>query len=354
MPRIAQAAVVAREDTPGNKRLVAYVVAAGEQAPDASALRAHVAASLPDYMVPAAFVVLERLPLTPNGKLDRRALPAPDLTPAVMRGPRTAREEVLCALFAEVLGLERVGIDDNFFALGGHSLLATRLISRIRTTLDVELAIRSLFEAPTVEGLAQRVGDGEAARPALVPAPRPSEIPLSYAQRRLWFLDRLEGRRATYVIPLAVRLRGELDTGALEAALGDVVGRHESLRTIFPERDGVPRQQILDASTARPRLAIESVTEANLPDALASAARAGFDLSGEPPLRAHLFGLAADEHVVLLLVHHIAGDGWSLAPLARDLSRFYEARLQGTCGRSARPAGAICRLHAVAARRAGG
>ena len=209
---IAQAAVVAREDTPGNKRLVAYVVAAGEQAPDASALRAHVAASLPDYMVPAAFVVLERLPLTPNGKLDRRALPAPDLTPAVMRGPRTAREEVLCALFAEVLGLERVGIDDNFFALGGHSLLATRLISRIRTTLDVELAIRSLFEAPTVEGLAQRVGDGEAARPALVPAPRPSEIPLSYAQRRLWFLDRLEGRRATYVIPLAVRLRGELDT----------------------------------------------------------------------------------------------------------------------------------------------
>ena len=189
---------------------MAYVVAAGDgAAPDASALRAHVAASLPDYMVPAAFVVLERLPLTPNGKLDRRALPAPDLTPAVMRGPRTAREEVLCALFAEVLGLERVGIDDNFFALGGHSLLATRLISRIRATLDVELAIRSLFEAPTVEGLAQRVGErgGGAAGTAWRLA-RPAEIPLSYAQRRLWFLDRLEGRSATYVIPLAVRLRG--------------------------------------------------------------------------------------------------------------------------------------------------
>ena len=326
----------------------------GDQVPDASALRAHVAASLPDYMVPAAYVVLERLPLTPNGKLDRRALPAPDLTPAVMRGPRTAREEVLCALFAEVLGLERVGIDDNFFALGGHSLLATRLISRIRATLDVELAIRSLFEAPTVEGLAQRVGEGEAARPALVAVARPDEIPLSYAQRRLWFLDRLEGRSATYVIPLAVRLRGELDLDALEAALGDVVGRHESLRTIFPDRDGVPRQQILEASAARPRLAVESVTEASLADALASAARAGFDLSREPPLRAHLFGLAADEHVLLLLLHHIAGDGWSLAPLARDLSRFYEARRQGTCGRPARPAGAICRLHAVAARRAGG
>ncbi len=163
---------------PGAKRLVAYVVAARRcGVPDASALRAHVAASLPDYMVPAAYVVLERLPLTPNGKLDRRALPAPDLTPAVMRGPRTAREEVLCALFAEVLGLERVGIDDNFFALGGHSLLATRLISRIRATLDVELAIRSLFEAPTVEGLAQRVGDGEAARPALVAAGAPERDP---------------------------------------------------------------------------------------------------------------------------------------------------------------------------------
>ena len=327
---VAQAAVIAREDTPGNKRLVAYVVAAGGgAAPDTSALRTQVAASLPDYMVPAAFVVLERLPLTPNGKLDRRALPAPDLTPAVMRGPRTAREEVLCALFAQVLGLERVGIDDDFFALGGHSLLATRLISRIRSTLDVELAIRSLFEAPTVEGLAQRVGEGEAARPALIALARPAEVPLSYAQRRLWFLDRLEGRSATYVIPLAMRLRGELNRDALEAALGDVVERHESLRTIFPERDGVPRQQILEASAARPRLAVESVTEASLPEALASAARAGFDLSGEPPLRAHLFGLAADEHVVLLLVHHIAGDGWSLAPLARDLSRFYEARLAG-------------------------
>ena len=261
---IAQAAVIAREDTSGTKRLVAYVVTAGQQIPDASALRAHVAASLPDYMVPAACVVLERLPLTPNGKLDRRALPAPDLTPAVMRGPRTAREEVLCALFAEVLGLERVGIDDNFFALGGHSLLATRLISRIRSTLDVEIGIRSLFEAPTVEGLAQRVGEGEAARPALIALARPDEIPLSYAQRRLWFLDRLEGRSATYVIPLAVRLQGELNRDALEAALGDVVGRHESLRTIFPDRDGVPRQQILEASAARPRLVIESVTEANL------------------------------------------------------------------------------------------
>src|SRR4051812_42075344 len=202
---VAQAAVIAREDGPGGKRLVGYVVAAGAAVPDASVLRAHLGRSLPEHMVPSAFVVLEQLPLTPNGKLDRRALPAPEQpVGAVRRVPRTPQEEILCGLFAEVLGLERVGIDDNFFALGGHSLLATRLISRIRSTLDVELAIRSLFEAPTVEALVQRLGDAQAARPALRALARPAEIPLSYAQRRLWFLDRLEGSSATYTIPLAL------------------------------------------------------------------------------------------------------------------------------------------------------
>jgi acyl carrier protein len=155
---VAQAVVLAREDQPGQKRLVAYVVAASDRAVDVAALRGQLGASLPDYMVPSAFVVLAALPLTANGKLDRKALPAPDLTPSVLRGPRTPQEEVLCALFAEVLAVERVGIDDNFFALGGHSLLATKLISRIRATLDVEIAIRSLFEAPCVEALAKRLG----------------------------------------------------------------------------------------------------------------------------------------------------------------------------------------------------
>ena len=328
-PDVAQAVVVAREDSPGAKRLVAYVVGAAGATPDAGELRGQLASLLPDYMVPQAFVVLERLPLTPNGKLDRGALPAPDLTPMVRRGPRTPQEEILCGLFAEVLGLPQVGIDDNFFALGGHSLLATRLVSRIRTSLDVEIAIRALFEAPTVEGLARRLGEGGAARPALVAQPRPAEIPLSFAQQRLWFLYRLEGLSPTYNIPLAVRLTGSLDATALEAALGDVVERHESLRTIFPDTLGVPRQQILEASAARPRLAIETVTEATLAGAVAAAAQRGFDLAGEPPLRAQVFALSDSEHVLLLLLHHIAGDGWSLAPLWRDLAAAYAARCHG-------------------------
>ena len=244
---VAQAAVIAREDQPGNKRLVAYVVPASDQVADIVALRAHLARGLPDYMVPAAFVVLDQLPLTPNGKLDRRALPAPDLTPSSVRAPRTPQEDILCSLFAEVLGLARVGIDDNFFELGGHSLLATRLISRIRAMLDVEIAIRGVFEAPTVEALSKRLDDAQRARPPLVPMPRPVEIPLSFAQRRLWFLHRLEGPSATYNIPMAVRLTGRLDVGALERALGDVVERHESLRTIFPDTLGVPRRRFWKA-----------------------------------------------------------------------------------------------------------
>src|ERR1700724_2306024 len=334
-PGVAQAAVIAREDAAGDKRLVGYVVAAGAGAPEAASLRAHVAQSVPDYMVPSAYVVLERLPLTPNGKLDRRALPAPEVRGlAPRRGPRTPQEEILCALFAEVLGVARVGIDDDFFALGGHSLLATRLISRIRASLDVEIAIRSLFEAPTVEALAGRLGEAAVARPALRAVARPSEIPLSYAQRRLWFLHRLEGEseghnRATYTIPVAVRLDGALDVAALEAALWDVMGRHESLRTIFTEHGGVARQEGLAASAVRRELVVCAVSEGELAGALGRAAGDGFDLCREPPLRAHLFELSERTHVLLLLLHHIAGDGWSLAPLLGDLARCYEARRSG-------------------------
>src|SRR6185503_5770095 len=323
---VSQAVVVARDDGAGGRRLVGYVVADKSDKSDKSdepvrldpsALRMAVAARLPDYMVPSVLVVLDGLPLTPNGKLDRRALPEPELGSGQLhRPPRTPQEAILCELYAEVLGLPRVGIDDDFFELGGHSLLATRLISRIRAALGLEVAIKSLFEAPSVAALAGRLSsEAGVVRAALVPQPRPAEIPLSYAQRRLWFLERLEGVSATYLIPLAVRLVGPLDPAALEGALGDLVERHESLRTLFPDRLGVPRQHIVAA--ARPVLELVAVEAANLPAALSAAAGRGFDLSSELPLRGHLFRLepsgagasAAGEqqHVVLLLLHHIAG-----------------------------------------------
>ncbi|MBV8084546.1 MAG: AMP-binding protein, partial [Chloroflexi bacterium] len=269
-------------------------------------------------------------------KLDRKALPAPELASATpWRAPRTAHEEILCGLFAEVLGASSVGIDDNFFELGGHSLLATRLVSRVRAALGLELAIRSLFEAPSVAQLAERLNQAPAARSPLRPMARPAELPLSFAQRRLWFLDRLEGPSPTYHIPVAVRLSGPLDAAALEAALGDVVQRHQSLRTLFPESEGTPRQLILEGPNAWPKLRVLPVTEATLAEALSAAARQGFNLNSELPLRAHLFTLSQSEQVLLLVLHHIAGDGWSIAPLARDLARAYSARCQGEQARFA-------------------
>ncbi|MEW2581094.1 amino acid adenylation domain-containing protein [Streptomyces syringium] len=325
-PAVARATVTVREDQPGDKRLVAYVVPA-DGAADTGALREHVAGLLPEYMVPAAFVTLDALPLTANGKLDRKALPAPDFASrAGGRRPRDAREEMLCALFADVLGLERVGIDDGFFELGGHSLLATRLVSRIRSQLGVELAVRTVFEEPTVAGLAARLDSAAGSRRALGVMERPAEIPLSPAQRRLWFLGRFEGPNATYNIPLAVRLLGEVDAGALGAALGDVVARHESLRTVFPDTDARPRQLILPAEAAAVELVVTEVTADGLDRAVSEAARQGFDLARDIPVRAHLFRVSADDHVLLIVVHHIAGDGWSLAPLSRDLSEAYRAR----------------------------
>ena len=332
---VAQAVVMVRADGGGGTaRLVGYVVAAAGQTVDASVLRGHLGLSLPDYMVPSALVVLDRLPLTPNGKLDRRGLPAPELVARQdWRGARTPQEEILCSLFAEVLGVERVGIDDNFFELGGHSLLAIRLISRIRSSLDVEIGIRSLFEAPSVATLSERLLEAQAARPALIVQSRPAELPLSYAQRRLWFLERLDGEgssaASSYVIPLAVRLKGALDRVALEAALTDLVVRHESLRTLFPETLGVPRQEIVAPSAVRVELTVSAVSEASLSGALSAVAGRGFELASELPLRVHLFALSADEHVLLLMLHHIAGDGWSLSLLARDLAEFYGARLRG-------------------------
>ncbi|WP_069817426.1 non-ribosomal peptide synthetase [Streptomyces sp. TP-A0874] len=330
-PALAQVAVLAREDRQGVQQLVAYAVCAPDAtAPEANELRAHLAGSLPDYMLPAAFVMLDTLPLTANGKLDKKALPAPDLGGrSTGRAPRNRQEAQLCGLFAEVLGLEKVGIDESFFELGGHSLLATRLVSRIRSVLGVELAVRVLFETPTVEGLAELLGDAADARQALTRMDRPEVVPLSAAQRRLWFLNRFEGANATYNLPLAVRLSGELDTAALRAALHDVVERHESLRTVFPMAESQPRQLVLDTDEACPELPVTPVEPDRLDEVLAEAAQRGFDLAEQPPLRADLFELGANEYVLLIVMHHIAGDGWSLAPLGRDLSEAYRARAAG-------------------------
>ncbi|MFD4763320.1 amino acid adenylation domain-containing protein, partial [Streptomyces sp. NPDC058439] len=329
-PGVTQVTVLAREDRADDTRLVAYLVAAPGAAPRSAELREHLRERLPEYMVPAAFVTLESLPLTANGKLDRRALPAPDLAPTnTGRAPRTPQEQILCELFAEVLGVAEAGVEDSFFDLGGHSLLATRLTARVRATLGVELELRTLFETPTPAGVASALAGARQAQPALVPHPRPERIPLSFAQRRLWFLHQLEGADANYHISLAWRLSGNLDRRALAAALADVAARHESLRTVFPAVDGVPYQQVLDVAAGRPRLDASRTTEAGLPDVLATAKARPFDLAVDPPLRVGLFELAPDEHVLQVVLHHIAGDGWSLGPFAQDLTAAYAARRRG-------------------------
>ncbi|MEU1400656.1 amino acid adenylation domain-containing protein, partial [Micromonospora zamorensis] len=330
-PGLSQVTVIVREDQPGDKRLVAYVVAeTGNHGVDTEALRIHAAGLLPDYMVPSAFVVLERLPLTTNGKLDWRALPAPVYEAEVGgRGARNPREEILCGLFAEILGVSAVGIDDNFFELGGHSLLATRLASRIRSVLGVELVVRTLFEAPTVATLADRVAEAGVARPALTAMARPARIPLSPAQNRLWFLDKLEETSATYNAPVAFRVVGELNADVLEHALGDVVARHESLRTVFQEVDGVPVQVVLDKDAVGVKLHRVNCGADELDAVLREAGQYVFDLSAELPLRATLLTVGPKERVLLLLMHHIASDGASMGPLGRDLEVAFRARLQG-------------------------
>ncbi|MFJ8661914.1 amino acid adenylation domain-containing protein [Streptomyces sp. NPDC093795] len=323
---VSRAAVVVREDRAGDQRLVGYVVGSAE------GLREFVAGRLPDYMVPSAFVELDELPLTSNGKLDRRALPAPDYgTESAGRAPRSPREEILAGLFAEILGLMDgpVSIDDDFFQLGGHSLLATKLVSRIRTVLGVEMGVRQLFDTPTVAGLTTALDHAHGAtRAALTPVdPRPVRVPLSYAQQRLRFLQLLDGDSTAYNAPGALRLSGPLDREALRLALSDVVARHESLRTVFAEDDEGFAQHVVPAREAPVRFEVRDVDEGRLKGELLTAARHLFDLASELPLRATLFALSEDEHVLLILLHHIAGDGWSMRPLARDLAAAYTARV---------------------------
>ncbi|MFE4576973.1 amino acid adenylation domain-containing protein [Streptomyces chartreusis] len=347
-PGIERAVVTARTDHGGEPRLVAYVVPAGT---DRDRLRERASAVLPKHMVPAVYVPLDTLPLTPNGKVDRKALPAPpDDRTGTGRPPATPYEELLCTAFAEALGLERVGADDDFFALGGHSLSAIRVANRLRADLGVDIPVRTLFDTRTAESLARTLPPPTATttsdrphtpaptptdRPPLRPTPDHPTIsaPLSYAQERLWFLSRMGTPAGTYNIPLAVRLTGPLDAPALTAALADVVARHESLRTVFAEADGLPSQLVLsreEAAEAGARMEVVRLPgEEALPGALAAEAAHPFDLSAQVPLRARLFALGADRHVLALTVHHIAADGWSLQPLARDVVTAYRARLAG-------------------------
>jgi acyl carrier protein len=297
-PGVREAAVVVREDTPGDRLLVAYV--AGEVAADE--LREHLRGRLPEHMLPGAIVRLDELPLTANGKLDRKALPAPELGPAEERyvAPRTPVEEVLAGIWAEVLRLERVGVHDNFFELGGHSLLATRVASRIREVFAIELPLRALFEGPTVAELAGGVEEMRRRElpvlPPVVPVGRTGALPLSFAQERLWFLDRLEPGSTTYNIPMAWRLGGALDEAALERSLGEIVRRHEALRTTFGEVDGSPVQVVAPfGGFALPVEDLSGLGQADREAALrrraGEEAQRPFDLATGPLFRAALMRL---------------------------------------------------------------
>ncbi len=325
---VEQAVVITREDEAGSKRLVGYVVGSA----DPAQVRATLTQSLPGYMVPTAVIGLPELPVTVNGKLDTHALPAPEYVAGVYRAPGSLTEEILAGVYAQVLGIERVGVDDSFFDLGGDSLSTMRLVAAINSALDVDLPVRAVFEAPTVAQLAPRIVAGERGLQPLTAAVRPDVVPLSFAQNRLWLVDQVQGPSPVYNMATALRLGGPLDVAALGAALADVVGRHESLRTLLAAPDGTPQQVVIPAARADFGWDVVDATQwpaGRLHEALEVAARGTFDLATDIPLRARLFRVADDEHVLVAVVHHIAADGWSLRPLVADLGVAYANRCAG-------------------------
>ncbi|WZU33671.1 Linear gramicidin synthase subunit D [Rhodococcus ruber] len=329
-PTVGQAVALVVPTVTG-EQLVGYVVPAPGATVETAQLLGAVAETLPAYMVPSALVVLDAFPLNASGKLDRKALPEPVFETRGFRGPRTPVEEIVAGVFADVLGLDRVGLDDDFFALGGNSLVATQVAARLGAALDTKVAVRVLFETPGVEALATRVESefGRTRRVALCARPRPEIVPLSLAQQRMWFLNRFDPDSAVNNLPLAIRLRGNLDVEALRAAIDDVVFRHESLRTVYPEADGVPRQVVLPTADPAAGLEPEPVSETGLAAAVAAEIGAGFDVTTGVPLRLKLFRLSSREHVLVVVLHHISGDGFSMGPLTRDVMLAYAARAAG-------------------------
>jgi amino acid adenylation domain-containing protein len=327
--RVREARVIVREEEAGEKRLVAYVVgeAEGEE------LREYVRGLVPEYMVPGAFVRLEKLPLTANGKLDVRALPAPDYGAGAETyvTPETAVEQVLAEIWAGVLKLERVGVTDNFFEIGGHSLVAMRVVSRAREVFGVEVPVAALFETPTVRELGKRIEEmrraGRPVLPAVKAGQRQGAVPLSYAQERLWFLDRLQPGSVSYNLPMALRLSGELDVAALEKAVGEIVRRHEALRTSFGEIDERPVQVI--AAYEGLKLEVEQVSQEQVNGCVGEEAGRRFDLGRGPLFVPRLLRVGESEHVLVLSMHHVVSDGWSLGVLLRELTGLYGAYREG-------------------------
>jgi amino acid adenylation domain-containing protein len=340
---VREAVVLAREES-GDKQLVAYLVGEAERPPVISELRNYLKEKLPEYMVPSAFVILAELPLTPNGKVDRKALAAPQPGHEAGRqsyeAARNPLEEVVAGIFTEVLRVERVGVNDNFFELGGHSLLATKVTSRVRRNFAVEVELAVFFEEPTVRALSRRIElkmggrSGDEPEQAIRPVRRETDMPLSYAQQRLWFLDQLEPGNAFYNIPLAVRLSGRLKEQALEAALNEVVRRHESLRTTFSSVDGEPRQ-IISESLQVPLTVTDlsplgrEVAEAEARRLLEVEAQLPFDLARGPLLRLRLLRFDEEEQVLSCTMHHIISDGWSTGILMREVAALYRTFCKG-------------------------
>ncbi|WSY60036.1 amino acid adenylation domain-containing protein [Nocardia sp. NBC_00881] len=330
-PGVNQAVAVVTTSSLG-EQLVAYVVPAPSQQIDPVALRSAVGEVVPAYMVPAAVVVLDAFPLNTSGKLDRKALPAPEFETKTFRAPSTPIEEIVAGVFADVLGIERVGVDDDFFMLGGNSLIATQVTARVGEVLSTRVPVRVLFEAPTVAALAVRVEQqaGTLGRVALVAGRRPQRVPLSLAQQRMWFLNQFDTASTAYNLPIAVRLTGLLDVSALRAAIEDLVGRHEILRTVYPVVEGEPVQVIVAATQARLPLTVRSIAAADIEAAVGELVSTQFDVTGEVPVRVALFEIEdaapTPEYVIAMVVHHIAADGWSVGPLVRDLMTAYVAR----------------------------